>query len=214
MAQVADGNVPESGAAVDGEAHAPIPEGVVGREQELVRLKTLAQALACGQRQTVFITGPTGIGKTALVDAACHQMVAMLSASVACSQCVEGLSKKEDYYAVMEILRQLCASGIGETAIRILKNMAPAWLPAPVPGSQSPRQSKALRRSKRRQVIYAARLEELAKEKALVLVFEDLQWANDSTLELISALARRKVRHKVDGAGNLQFPIAPRRNIR
>jgi predicted ATPase len=196
VAQVKDESGPDSAAAATSEAQPVIPDGVVGREQELARLKTLAQALACGQRQTVFITGPTGIGKTALVEAACRQVVAMLSATVACGQCVDGLSKKEDCYAVMEILRQLCASAVGETATRILASTAPAWL-------------AALRREPDATTIDARStqpkapgdlcraLEELAKEKALVLVFEDLQWANDSTLELVSALARRRTPAKL-----------------
>ena len=37
-----------------------------------------------------------------------------------------------------------------------------------------------------------AALEELAAEKPLILVFEDLHWADDSTLGVISALARRR----------------------
>jgi len=37
-----------------------------------------------------------------------------------------------------------------------------------------------------------AALEELAAEKPLVLMFEDLHWADDSTLGVISALARRR----------------------
>ncbi|MHB1957442.1 MAG: AAA family ATPase [Acidobacteriaceae bacterium] len=196
VAQVADTSVPESGAASTSEAHPAVFDGVVGREQELIRLKTLAQALACGQRQTVFITGATGIGKTALVEAACRQMVAMVSATVAAGQCVEGLSKREDYYAVMEVLRQLCASAGGETATRILASIAPAWLAAigrdtgstiVDARSTQPKVSGDLCRA----------LEELAKEKALVLVFEDLQWANGSTLELISALARRRAPAKL-----------------
>jgi predicted ATPase len=35
-------------------------------------------------------------------------------------------------------------------------------------------------------------LEELAVERPLILIFEDLHWADDSTLHLISALARRR----------------------
>ncbi|HZC43340.1 MAG TPA: AAA family ATPase, partial [Acidobacteriaceae bacterium] len=196
VAQVADAAVPESDVAGLSGAQAAISHGVVGREQELIRLQTLGRALACGQRQMVFITGATGIGKTALADAACHQMVAMLSASVVCAQCVEGISKKEDYYAVMEILRQMCTSSDGEAAVRILTNMAPAWLPssarenesaAPDPRTMSPKAPGDLCRA----------LEELAKEKAFVLVFEDLQWADDSTLEIISALARRRTPTKL-----------------
>ena len=191
VAQVTDAGAPNSGAASAREMHPAISDGVVGREQELIRMKTLGQALACGQRQTVFITGPTGIGKTAMVDAACQQMIAMLSASVACSQCVDGLSQKEDYYSVMEILRQLCASAVGESATRILASVAPAWLAAlrcePDATTVDARSSQPKAPGD-----LCRALEELAKEKALVLVFEDLQWANESTLELISALARRR----------------------
>ena len=89
VALVTDAGMPDSALRTTSEAQPAIFDGVVGREPELIRLKTLAQALACGQRQTVFITGATGIGKTALVEAACHQMVAMLSASVASAHCVE-----------------------------------------------------------------------------------------------------------------------------
>jgi predicted ATPase len=194
VAQVAD--AAESGAASANEAQPAIPDGVVGREQELIRLQTLGQALACGQRQMVFITGDTGIGKSALVDAACHQMVAMLSASVTCGQCVEGLSKKEDYYAVMEILRQLCSSSSGGTAVRILTNMAPAWLPLPAREPESATSDTRSTNPKTPGDLCRA-LEEIAKEKAHVLVFEDLQWANDLTLELISALARRRTPTKL-----------------
>ncbi len=196
VALVADTGAPESGAAYISEAQPAVFDGVVGREQELIRLKTLAQALACRQRQTVFVTGATGIGKTALVEAACRQMVAMLSANVACGQCVEGLSKKEDYYAVMEALRQLRASVCGETATRILASIAPAWLAAL---GREPESTTVDARSMQPKAPgdLCRALEELAKEKALVLVFEDLQWANDSTLELISALARRRTPAKL-----------------
>jgi len=192
VALVTDAGMPDSALRTTSEAQPAIFDGVVGREPELIRLKTLAQALACGQRQTVFITGATtGIGKTALVEAACHQMVAMLSASVASAHCVEGLSKKEDYYAVMEILRQLCASAVGETTTRILASIAPAWLSAIGLDPESTTNGARSTHLKAPGDLCRA-LEELAKGQALVLVFEDLQWANDSTLELISALARRR----------------------
>jgi DNA-binding winged helix-turn-helix (wHTH) protein len=197
VAQVKDGSGTEVTDASAVETQPAIFDGVVGRELELLRLQTLAQALACGQRQTVFITGPTGIGKTALVDAACHQMVAMLSATVAAGQCVEGLSKKVDYYAVMEILRQLCVSADGERVIRILATMAPAWLPTLGREPATPAITDPRFTPQRAPGDICRALEELAKEKALVLVFEDLHWAHDSTLELISALARRRTPAKL-----------------
>ncbi|MGC2510179.1 MAG: winged helix-turn-helix domain-containing protein, partial [Acidobacteriaceae bacterium] len=56
VAQVKDAGAFDSGTSSAKEAQPAIPDGVVGREQELARFKTFAQALACGQRQTVFIT--------------------------------------------------------------------------------------------------------------------------------------------------------------
>lgn len=196
VAQVKDAGAFDSGTSSAKEAQPAIPDGVVGREQELARFKTFAQALACGQRQTVFITGATGIGKTALVEAACRQTVDMLSASVACGQCLDGLSKKEDYYAVMEILRQLCASAVGETATQILASVAPAWLAA-LRRDPNPTTVDARAIPPKAPGDLCRALEELAKEKALILVFEDLHWAKDSTLELISALARRRTPTKL-----------------
>jgi predicted ATPase len=40
-------------------------------------------------------------------------------------------------------------------------------------------------------------LEEVARERPLVLVFEDIQWADESTLDLVSALARRRALAKL-----------------
>jgi predicted ATPase/DNA-binding winged helix-turn-helix (wHTH) protein len=196
VAPVVDGNGLEGSAAATRETPSPILDGVVGREQELLRAKTLAQALACGQRQMIFISGPTGIGKSALVDVICHQLTAMLSATTARGQCVEGLSKKENYYAVMEILRQLCASAVGETATRILVSMAPAWLPGFVRDPESTIDDPRSMRQKTPGDLCRV-LEDLAKENALVLVFEELQWADESTLELISALARSRTPAKL-----------------
>jgi predicted ATPase len=42
-----------------------------------------------------------------------------------------------------------------------------------------------------------AALEEMTADKPLILVFEDLHWADDSTLNLISALARRRARTRL-----------------
>ena len=191
VAQISDANALDSGDVAKSTTPPANSNGLAGREQEITRLTTIAQALGCGQRQTVFISGVTGIGKTALVDAACHQMVAMLSATVACSQCIEGLSSKEDYYAVMEILRQLCASAVGEMAIRVLANTAPAWLAA-LGRESDPTNIDSRSTSPKALGDLCRALEEMAKERAMVLVLEDLQWANESTLAFISALAKRR----------------------
>ena len=176
-----------------------VPDGkarkIVGREGELARLKAQVELVARGQRRTVFVTGETGIGKTALVDAFCQQVGSSLQASVAHGQCVEGFRSKEEYYPVMEALGQLCASPDGERAYRILARMAPVWLAAL--GREPEISANAAARfaaQERMPGDLCGALEELAVERPLILIFEDLHWADDSTLHLISALARRRAK--------------------
>jgi predicted ATPase/DNA-binding winged helix-turn-helix (wHTH) protein len=165
---------------------------IVNRHAELESLSAQFSSARLGTRQLAFITGEAGIGKTALVDAFSARIAGGSAALVARGQCVEGLSRKEQYYPIMEAMSQLCASEDGEKACRILARMAPDWLAAmgretaPQPGQRD-----------RMPGDLCAALEELAADKPLLLVLEDLQWADDSTLHLVSALARRRAPAKL-----------------
>jgi predicted ATPase/DNA-binding winged helix-turn-helix (wHTH) protein len=166
--------------------------GIVGREDELARLNAQVELLCNRQRQIVFVSGEAGIGKTALVDAFCGQMACLQTATVARGQCVQGVGGKEDYYPVMEAIGQLCATQDGEEARRILARMAPAWL---AHGLESQREASSdVRLAVQERLVgdLCGALEELSAEKPLILIFEDVEWSDDSTLNLISALARRR----------------------
>jgi predicted ATPase len=169
---------------------------IVGREEELERLGTQLRLLASGQRRVVFVTGEAGIGKTALVDAFCRQSNTSMGARVARGQCLQGVGGKEEYYPVMEALCQLCAGQDGEAVCRVLGRMAPAWLSL---GREREAASSAARPAAHERMLgdLCGALEELAAEKPLILIFEDLHWADDSTLNLISALARRRAQAKL-----------------
>jgi predicted ATPase/DNA-binding winged helix-turn-helix (wHTH) protein len=169
--------------------------GIVGRDSELALMQALAGQIGAGRRQTIFVSGEVGIGKTALADGFCRWL-ASCSATVARGQCVEGLGEREEYYPVMEMLSQLCASEDGERACRILSALAPGWLgarrrasgdsalAAAPPARQGP--------DERMPGDLCTALEELAATRPLVLVFEDVHWADEPTLRLVSALARRR----------------------
>jgi predicted ATPase len=145
---------------------------LVGRDEELVRLQNLAQLAASGHRQLVFITGEAGIGKTSLINALREVLDATLpQACMLCGHCVEGLSEKEDYYAVLDAFGQYFAMTDREGEV------------ASGPSRLSNLQD--------RPGGLCERVEELAQEKLLILVIEDIQWAHESTLKFISALARR-----------------------
>jgi predicted ATPase/DNA-binding winged helix-turn-helix (wHTH) protein len=165
--------------------------GVVGRDEELAQLRTQAEIAANGQRRMVFVTGEAGIGKTALVDAFCHGLRG--TGIVARGQCVEGFGEKEAYYPVMEALGHLCASE-GEKACRVLARAAPAWLAAV--GRQGDNGGNATARERTPGDLCSA-LEQIAEKRLLVLVFEDVHWADDATLNLISAIARRRAESRL-----------------
>ena len=163
----------------------------VDRDEEMGRLRTALESAASGQRQVVFVTGAAGIGKTALMDVFLRG-ISSSAITLARGQCVEALGRKEEYYPLVEALAHLCASADGERACRVLARVAPGWLPAA--GSNMPVAADATSATRAARVPgeLCAALEEIAGEKPLLLVFEDLHWADDSTLAVLSALARRR----------------------
>src|ERR1700689_4495502 len=86
LAQVEDG----SGYAAD--APGPPSGGIVGRRRQLERRGALLRRATQGERQVVFITGETGIGKTALIDLFCRQRCSEDHMCIARGQCVEGFA--------------------------------------------------------------------------------------------------------------------------
>jgi predicted ATPase len=161
---------------------------IVGRAHELETLNQQVRQTAGGERRIVFINGEAGIGKTALVDAFCRQLDPAIDAIVARGQCVQGVGSTEDYYPVSEGLAQLCSGPQGEEARRVLGRLAPGWL------SQGTEHETSARPAAQERHLgdLCGALEELAALRTIVILFEDLHWGDESTLNLISALARRR----------------------
>ncbi len=158
---------------------------MVGRTQELASLRALFQLARDGRRQIVFLAGDSGIGKTALVDSFCRGFDPSIPVAIARGQCVQGVAHHDEYYPVMEALANLCASPEGEQVCTILARLAPAWLSALGRQTTSP---AAIRGPGE----LCAALEEVATHRPLILIFDDMHWADESTLGLVSALARRR----------------------
>jgi DNA-binding winged helix-turn-helix (wHTH) protein/tetratricopeptide (TPR) repeat protein len=174
---------------------------MVGRETALAALDgALKQALR-GQRQVVFITGEAGIGKTTLADVFQQRAAHHPNVRVARGQCVEGFGGKEAYYPLLEALGQFTRNADG-SIVQTLAARAPTWL-IQFPSLVKAEQREALQR----EILGATRermvreiceaLETLTAEHPLVLVFEDLHWVDPSTLDFISALARRREKAKL-----------------
>ena len=176
---------------------------LVGRCALVSRLSESLQAARRGQRQLVFVTGPTGIGKTALVDAFQQRVLAGASSiRIARGQCVEGYAGTEAFYPMLEALGQLCRGPAGHSFVETLAARAPTWL------VQFPEfVSREHREMLRGEILGATRermlreigevLDTIASETPLVLIFEDLHRADHSTVDLLSMLARRRTAAKL-----------------
>jgi predicted ATPase len=154
---------------------------LVGRETELEFLAEHFRRIKKGERATVFVTGEPGIGKTALLDAFCAQNCREEGLRLARGQSIEGFGGKEAFYPVREALNDLCSAADGKTRA-LLASTAPSWL-----GRNGAASLGEL----------CEAFESLAASQPLVLIFEDIHWADVSTLDLISALARRRSRARL-----------------
>ncbi|HEU4900725.1 MAG TPA: AAA family ATPase, partial [Actinomycetota bacterium] len=196
--EVAEALLPGSGGALRGPAPPPgvSPAGVVpvGREAELRRLEQLYGLAEQGRPQVVFVTGEPGIGKSTLVEAFAGDVERRLAGRVARGQCLEQRGAPEPYLPVFDALGRLCRDD-GE-ALALLSRLAPTWLvqmPALVgPGDRADLERRALGGTTERMLREAAEvLEAVASDRPLVLVLEDLHWADPSTVDLLAWLARR-----------------------
>src|SRR5258705_7943182 len=170
---------------------------MVGRDTALAELHYPLHRALRGRRQIIFVTGEAGIGKTTLVDAFHQQAARNHTLRVARGQCVEGFGGKEAYYPMLESLGQLTRNPDGNPVVETMAKRAPTWL------IQFPSLVKTeLREALQREILGATRermvreiceaLEAITSEIPLLLIFEDLHWGDPSTLDLISALARRR----------------------
>ena len=170
---------------------------IVGRDAALRRLEDAFKAAIQGRRQIVFITGEAGIGKTALVDVFLQDAVLDANVRIARGQCVEGFGGKEVYYPLLDAFGQLLQDSSSGPIMETFSKRAPTWL-VQFPYLMNDRQREALEK----EIVGATRermvreiceaLEAIAAQNLLVLCLEDLHWVDHSTLDFISALARRR----------------------
>lgn len=170
---------------------------MVGRDTALDELERYLNMALEGRRQLIFVTGEAGIGKTMLVDVFHQRATSRPNVRMARGQCVEGFGGKEAYYPMLEALGQLIRETDTSPVAQTLAKRAPTW------SIQFPSLVKAERREAlQREILGATRtrmvreiceaLEAITAEHPLVIILEDLHWVDLSTLDLISALARRR----------------------
>ena len=169
---------------------------LIGRAAPIALLKSHLTSALAAQRQTVFVTGEAGIGKTALLEAFityAHED----GVRVVVGHCRERFGEGEAFLPLFELLGALCRDTDDETAREILRRHCPSWL-AEIPwlqhevdaaeepdlGAKKPSRARMLR-----EIVDG--FEAIAGQQPLVLIFEDLHWSDPSTVDALSALSQR-----------------------
>jgi predicted ATPase len=170
---------------------------LVGRASVLAGLERHLRSALRGQRQIVFVVGEPGVGKTCLVDAFQRAAAETFGVRVARGQSVEGFGGKEPYYPIFEALGQLARGASRTLVVNTLSSTAPTWLvqiPSLVRSEHQPALARETLGATRERMVreLCEAFEVMTQTIALVLVLEDLHWVDHSTLDFISAIARRR----------------------
>ena len=169
---------------------------LVGRDEELRQLAA-ACAVASHEQVTTLVTviGEAGIGKTRLVYEVERRLGHEMN--VLTGQCLpygEGIT----FWPLREMIRQACGGHDSPDKIKALLDGQPdatevaARLSLALgPGNQG--------RLDAAEIFWAARrlLETLARSRPLLVVFEDLHWAESTFLDLVESLAVQQGRSPV-----------------
>lgn len=168
------------------------------RELELSRLAARFERAQAGIIQTVLINGEAGAGKTALLESFLHALQLDGAPLVARGQCIEQHGGGESYLPVFAALSDLSSQLGPEGMSKLLLKHAPSWLlqlPSLASGISSAHlQREALGAGRDRMLREGVdALLSLSQEQCLILVLEDLHWADAATIELVTYLAQVRV---------------------
>ncbi len=146
---------------------------LVGREMELDALAAALETTMSGHGRTILVTGEAGIGKSALVRRF-TELGRGRGARVASGDCIE-IEARRPLGPLREILDSLDRQGL----LR-----GPLTRPEADLGEADDSSRSRLCRS------FAALFAQLGRTAPFVAVVEDLQWADEATLEIVQYLAR------------------------
>lgn len=165
--------------------------GLVGRRLELTALEATLDGAVAGSGSVVLVSGEPGIGKTRLVEEVAALATAR-GAVVAWGGCVEG--EAPGFWSWAQVVRAL-AAGAGPDVVRAALGRGAAEVAQIVPeldemgmaGAVPPVDLQTARL--RLYAAVSAFLAELAVRAPLLVVLEDLQWADEPSLRLLEVLA-------------------------
>ncbi|MBP2707466.1 AAA family ATPase [Microbispora sp. RL4-1S] len=161
----------------------------VGRQEELASLAREAAQVAVGAVRLVLVGGEAGVGKTRLVEEAAQAAAGL---HVLWGHCVELGPEGLPLAPLVEALRMLARSASPQQlddwlgpARGPLSQLLPSLDPSAVPGA-----GHGMGQGAQLPELVLGLIERVSTSRPLLLVIEDLQWADQSTLELLAFLVR------------------------
>jgi DNA-binding NarL/FixJ family response regulator len=163
---------------------------LVGRETEFELLTDSLERALRGQAEAVVVEGEAGVGKSRLI-ADLGAEARSGGARVLIGSCVELGGRAVSFAPLVEVLRSLVDELDPEDLDALLgpaRDEVARLLPA-VAGSGDPAQRSEQDQARSMELLLGV-VRRLAEARPLVLGFEDLQWADPATLDLLETLIR------------------------
>jgi DNA-binding winged helix-turn-helix (wHTH) protein len=159
----------------------------INRGAELAQLNDAFDSVRACDRRVVFVTGPSGIGKTALADAFVRTTRSTTSIRLAYAKCLMHSGSVEPLYPLLDAVERLGREF--PDVVPVLAEHAPTWLQQfprwKTAGGGNPQDSRSMVDE------FCQFAEVLAQDVPLILCLDDLQLADPATIGVIEALATR-----------------------
>jgi serine/threonine protein kinase/predicted ATPase len=168
----------------------------VGRDKERAALRDAFRRAASGQGHVLSISGEPGSGKTTLVEGFLDGLrTSQPPPAIARGRCSERLAGAEAYLPVLEALEALLQAG-GPDILQLMSSVAPTWhsqvaTSTPASGTSARAADAPAGSQERLKRELAALLRDVSRLRPLVLFFDDVHWADASTIDLLAYLAPR-----------------------
>src|SRR5215468_888697 len=181
---------------------------IVGRDDELGRLLRLLDDAEAGRSVVALVSGDAGVGKSRLVAEA-TRLAASRGFTVLSGQCAE-LGDSVPYLPLADALRGAAHS----SAVRDALSSRPALSRLLPEGGEGPIADSDRSGLARQQMFggVLGLLTELAAATPVLLVLEDLHWADASTRDLVTFLSRMLHRERVALIGTYRSDDLHRRH--